>query len=1617
MSTLDARVHAAEMLFAVKDYVAARRRSSDTTAPPDTRNNADWAKRDRAGWLALIHWAKHPDTSLPDTLLNGVKTIGNSDQSGVWALDPSVRPISQEEVDDYVTAKYVIRQAEPTGWDLRRLEGLREEIIKMIKLGLCVEVTNPEDIKTPPAPAFPKDEILKIRQVIDCRDQNMHSRLLEKMTIRGTRTIQEIFDLCHAPPGMEQEDLRPPSSASTKETWREASETVARAAEQANLRDEHLPRAQRRTLIKEVKQLSSRLQRYANMAKVPIWELLSRDFSKYYYLFGVDDPAKNNIEFWDPHDHRWRVVQSLVLSVGNSHSVPGACRVSEAMRSIYAHAGGICNLYIDDGFIFAPDPEAMEACRECYDTLAGALGLPLSPKDDGNQCSCAIMQDGGARDFVRGLGVRYVYDRASNCIYARVPPDVIKKCQEKTIIILQQLEAGCLKRKTVQQAIGVANYIICHTTRAGAEFLRAAYPWTSEEEFPARVRSRELRSTFQRTLRTLCELLPKLPPVRILFRVQRTNFIWLDASTNGAGLCTVTHEGKKEEVGKPMIGGIMITSEGVVKSFAIEMNPQHTTPAGSSRILNIQVLESLAAAFAQRIWRRDMRDAMNRVGVDNMCELYAFVKLSTRNNSVASIATYVAAESLNIGGRNLWSYTNTKLNPADAFCRRELLRAALEFWKPQDHYGTRSPGFGVWSRRAGRLELGLGIVVICVAAGTVVFKGSAGVRTFSCRAVFAEKGKGSKEKGQAKGGGKDEHKGKGQDEHKGKGQEEHKGKGKDEHKGKGHDEHKGMGHDDHKGKGKDEHKGKADGKGKEKGKHDASVTGAAGAQGKGKSKDKAKGPAGLHYREPVTGSSSNASDDNAPSPLDLDSEENLQTTSDSAEEWAPQGTDFSRLPPAKSSMRIDERELGEVVSEEEEGSGPPSEPASGRIGGSVDPATGLPIGRIDVDRAVVTSGSSRANTKVFTTSSSSSSNGFARGHGSAHLGANKGDEENKDKSAPRGELPDHVREHSMALQSPGAPVLGRKVFVSHENFALSLVADDPRFLNSEYGLYYQNAMLCCHAFSTLDGILQSSRVGLLVLSGVDQMPFNPNYALPQVATTALRFFMVELLLHVAYITEYVFYLKAAADNPTAKFSAREEFFDFTRLLDLFMIVGFFGTFAKVMLLDEPEDWPRVPRIDAMGEDTREPEDGFHAFFATTATHVFLALHIVHFVSAGFFRGSRRFYHGHGSIFTVFEGAVVLTLFTLCVCGGLWWYGERTMGGRFDSIPSGMLYALLYLVGEWLTADFRSNLGVILCVVQCLVGLVFFGILVGVVQDMLQDLLEHYVKYRDDQDWSHTRQYWLDREKMARGLELDANIKRRYSYLDDLREAVAAEKRGYLGAFGLGDPEGIEEKGKEGTSNDEADIYDEYWYGGHWDWKGYYGDEQWKFLDWRDGWDGQEEEEDADELDIKDVTDETEDDAARRKTTTLDPPTSDVVQVQGPLRSSLSLPPLPEEGPADEEESDEDHKSSNDKSKSSSSSAGDDDSEELPPAHPDLQEPPPPHPDEVPLPHPSVQEPTPSESASDEPTTSESQKEPQAEIVASVGICRRARPWIRVAVLGLQWSLGSGGRGAGGGQWI
>eukprot|EP00392_Amoebophrya_sp_AT5.2_P013057 g13168.t1 len=64
----------------------------------------------------------------------------------------------------------------------------------MIRLGLCEEVTDPSEIATPPAPAFPRDDLAKIRHAIDCRGHNLHSRRLEKMTSKETRTTRETFD-------------------------------------------------------------------------------------------------------------------------------------------------------------------------------------------------------------------------------------------------------------------------------------------------------------------------------------------------------------------------------------------------------------------------------------------------------------------------------------------------------------------------------------------------------------------------------------------------------------------------------------------------------------------------------------------------------------------------------------------------------------------------------------------------------------------------------------------------------------------------------------------------------------------------------------------------------------------------------------------------------------------------------------------------------------------------------------------------------------------------------------------------------------------------------------------------------------------------------------------------------------------------------------------------------------------------------------------------------------------------------------------------------------------------------------------------------------------------------
>eukprot|EP00392_Amoebophrya_sp_AT5.2_P012772 g12879.t1 len=299
----------------------------------------------------------------------------------------------------------------------------------------------------------------------------MSSRLLEKMQLHGTRSIRELVNMCQAPIGLEHQGMRMPDSVTAKETHAEAEQVRRKAAatlkkkpveedpewiadkqwaEQEDLLEfnfrgqvyvrvsahiangEWIPRElyeekyerraksgqlrrhytqpqreavrttnitaklaegmqtdpdpkRREAIIEEV-----RLRRYNEEARKAIQtmggfcpEMVSRDFEKYYYLFGVEDTDLNVADFFNPDTRMWEAVRSLVLNMGNAHT----------------------------------------------------------------------------------------------------PRDVIEKCKERIRLVLQQEQDKNLRRKDMQRLLGVANYIAQHTTRAGAEFLRAVYPWAGEDQF------------------------------------------------------------------------------------------------------------------------------------------------------------------------------------------------------------------------------------------------------------------------------------------------------------------------------------------------------------------------------------------------------------------------------------------------------------------------------------------------------------------------------------------------------------------------------------------------------------------------------------------------------------------------------------------------------------------------------------------------------------------------------------------------------------------------------------------------------------------------------------------------------------------------------------------------------------------------------------------------------------------------------------------------------------------------------------------------------------------------------------------------------------------------------
>ncbi|CAD7937110.1 unnamed protein product [Amoebophrya sp. A120] len=208
----------------------------------------------------------------------------------------------------------------------------------MVKKGLRKPIAR-KGLKIRPSPAFPKVELEKIRQVIDSRHQNQYSRLVEKVQIKGTRTVQEIISIFMRPIGHE-DAYTLPSSVSAKETWRQTSETLEKVAAQKPTATPSKPAeppsvASRADVIAEVQHWNTALKKHKGGGVIP--EMGTKDFEKYYYAFACRDPKLNGIAFYDPDMRVWQRVESYVLNMGNTHSVPGGISAS----TLAASPGGI----------------------------------------------------------------------------------------------------------------------------------------------------------------------------------------------------------------------------------------------------------------------------------------------------------------------------------------------------------------------------------------------------------------------------------------------------------------------------------------------------------------------------------------------------------------------------------------------------------------------------------------------------------------------------------------------------------------------------------------------------------------------------------------------------------------------------------------------------------------------------------------------------------------------------------------------------------------------------------------------------------------------------------------------------------------------------------------------------------------------------------------------------------------------------------------------------------------------------------------------------------------------------------------------------------------------------
>ncbi|CAD7965837.1 unnamed protein product [Amoebophrya sp. A25] len=589
----------------------------------------------------LLKWAGHKDTNLCAEIVTGFPAVGNATQTNVWETDPNVTPITDKQLQEFFDNVSIVKRAAPR-FDDAVLESMFEDAEKMADAGSYIRTTQ-QQLVTNPSYAFPKVEELKIRQIIDARPQNEYSTLPEKVRLHGTRMIQEMYAAYLAPLGLEATSTRLPSSHTANEAWRQA---------ELHRNSEHpAADATPEQLAEQIRSLNQETPPASTTATLP--EAVVRDWSKAYYLFGVARPEHNSIAFYAPSRGDWQYYHAAVLNMGNTLSVPNFCRISEAFMTILDKTTMPALIYIDDAFLLGPNSETAELMRQTYDALSACCGMALAEKADGNQISTAT-------NAVKVLGVWYLYDRTNAAVYAYVSYKNLAKLLKAGNLLLQQIKSKSIKKKQVQKVLGMLNFVICHTTRIGAEFLRGMHTWTTDS-FDFLKSNKQERASLARLTKAAVAHATQLPPQPLSWTAANYVFLYLDASTDGLQ-------------GEPMIGGLLLDAHGSPHTFA------SAAPTGD---WTIEQYETMAVCLAQHHFRHQLRGATCICSIDNTGELYALIKTSARNAHTARLATWAAKRNVDLDCRMWHRYVQTARNPADPLTRMDLIHHATALWGRQ----------------------------------------------------------------------------------------------------------------------------------------------------------------------------------------------------------------------------------------------------------------------------------------------------------------------------------------------------------------------------------------------------------------------------------------------------------------------------------------------------------------------------------------------------------------------------------------------------------------------------------------------------------------------------------------------------------------------------------------------------------------------------------------------------------------------------------------------------------------------------------------------------------------------------------------------------------------------